>query len=207
MKYLTTIGILISGLAGIISCESADTSTADCKNDQDCKGNGICLESKCVSAEEKDGYTIQPETTAPKTCDLDIYQTQCNDLVLTYCDVNTNLIQKLDCQEQGFSHCGYVDFVERNICYGNKKQGQHCSKETQYGDQTLLQSECDFTQVDVCTYVDDINKPYSICTILCDKNSDCPEGPEDYGCYPINEDVSEKPASCEPDHTSCLDCP
>lgn len=195
---------LISGLMAIAltSCSGngEDSSVSGCTKNDDCMGNRVCIEGVCVENEETDIY--QPETNSSEKCDPNHYLNSCDELILSYCDANTYQVKKLDCEEQGFFYCGYADFIEKSICYGsvgNRGFGQHCSTETKPGDKTLLQSECDFTIVDVCAKVDYVNEPYSICTTLCKDSSECPEGaPEYYTCYPLNEGISEEPGACKP---------
>ncbi len=220
MKYLTTIGILISGLAGIISCESADTSTAGCKNDQDCKGNRICLEGKCVSAEEKDTNSIPEDTYLPQkdtleeSCDPSTYSPTCHGNVLFFCGVESKKIKQLDCEQEGFPHCGYKSNEGWNndnpygydLCFGNAGVGDLCPSEdlssmdyftdengTDYGIE--LKSECDYKEMDFCLTTYQGKKE---CTKECKSSSEC--GGWGYFCgEEENGPVSFKNPICVPE--------
>ncbi|MBI4980962.1 LDL receptor domain-containing protein, partial [Candidatus Woesearchaeota archaeon] len=118
----------------------------------------------------------------------DDFQNQCQNGNLTYCDVDTNQTEMLNCQSEGFSHCDYVEIVGNSICFGDGKSGDNCPTEAwfAYGDPALIKSECDYTKVDVCN-VPGPNLAEAYCTNFCQNDSDC-----SWGCCNLDIKINEE---------------
>ena len=112
-------------------------------------------------------------------CDPYAYQNQCQNGVLTYCEVISRKPTQFDCYAEGFPHCGYVDVIGNSICFGNGGQGSSCQEGvivsgegTPQNGFGVIKSECDYEIVDICIMWSGSGSS-GVCRSACQTSDDC----------------------------------